>query len=51
MRYGRFFGAMTLFLLGSSSAMAGVVVTATYTKLDTRQASPMSVYIRAVDAL
>jgi len=36
---------MALFLLGSSSAMAGVVVTATYTKLDTRQASPMTVYI------
>ena len=45
MHYGRFSGAMALFLLGSSSAMAGVVVTATYTKLDARQASPMSVYI------
>ena len=45
MRYGHFFGATALFLLGSSSAMAGVVVTATYTKLDTRQASPMTVYI------
>ena len=45
MQHGRFFGAMALFLLGSSSAMAGVVVTATYTKLDTRQASPMTVYI------
>ena len=45
MRYGRFFGAMALFLLGSSSAMAGVVVTSTYTKLDTKETSPSTIYI------
>jgi hypothetical protein len=47
MQYGRFFGTMSLFLLASSSALAGVVVTATSTKLDTRQASPMTVYVDA----
>jgi hypothetical protein len=45
MQYGRFFGATALFLLGSSTAMAGVVVTSTQTKLDTKQASPMTVYV------
>ena len=45
MTYGRSFGAIALFLLGSSSAMAGVVVNSTYTKLDTKEASPATTYI------
>ncbi len=44
MRYGRILGAMGAFLLGSSSAMAGVVVTSTYTKLDVHQTNPMTIY-------
>jgi len=45
MRYGRLWGAIGLFLLGSSSAMAGVVVTSTYTKLDTKETSPSTLYV------
>jgi hypothetical protein len=45
MRYSHLWGAIGLFLLGSSSAMAGVVVTSTYTKLDTKETSPSTLYI------
>ena len=44
MRYGRVLGAIGGLLLGSSSAMAGVVVTSSYTKLDVQQTNPMTVY-------
>lgn len=45
MRHGLASGVLFAFIAGSTTAMAGVVVTATQTKLDTRQASAMTVYV------
>jgi hypothetical protein len=44
MRHDLFMGVTALVLTLSGSAMAGVVVTSTQTKLDTHQTSPMMVY-------
>ena len=47
MRHSLFSGVAVLALCLAGSAMAGVVVTSTQTKLDTRQASPMTTYVEA----
>lgn len=47
MRHNLFLGVTAAGLALCGNALAGVVVTSTQTKLDTRQASPMMVYVEA----